>query len=244
MKKLLVYDYPTRLFHWIFAGLFIGAFGIAKLFDDESPLFSYHMILGLTLTVTVLLRVIWGIIGTKYVRFSSFQLNPKHLMEYFKDLLTGKTKKYLGHNPASSWAAITMFVLALGLGLTGYLMSQGQKETFEDLHEILANLFLATALAHVLGILFHTIRHKEMIGLSMLSGQKESDTSEGGISQPHLLTGFVFVIVICYFAISTFKNYDPQQRTVKVFGQLLQLGENETENEKDQGKNDNDDDDD
>jgi cytochrome b561 len=59
MDKAKVYDLPTRLFHWLFAGLFIAAFAIAKLIDDESPWFSQHMLLGMTLFVTTLLRVVW-----------------------------------------------------------------------------------------------------------------------------------------------------------------------------------------
>ena len=47
MKKISVYDLPTRFFHWLFASLFIAAFAIAKTVDDESPLFSYHMLAGL-----------------------------------------------------------------------------------------------------------------------------------------------------------------------------------------------------
>ena len=54
MNKTKVYDAPTRLFHWLFAGLFLGAFAIAKLTDDESAFFSQHMLLGMLLTALTL----------------------------------------------------------------------------------------------------------------------------------------------------------------------------------------------
>ncbi|NJL24690.1 MAG: hypothetical protein HC902_05655 [Calothrix sp. SM1_5_4] len=60
MDKAKVYDLPTRLFHWLFAGLFIAAFAIAKLADHESAWFPHHMLLGLILFVATMLRIIWG----------------------------------------------------------------------------------------------------------------------------------------------------------------------------------------
>lgn len=49
MKRELVYDLPTRIFHWMFAVLFLTAFVITKTVDDESAVFSYHMLAGLVL---------------------------------------------------------------------------------------------------------------------------------------------------------------------------------------------------
>lgn len=46
MKKKAVYDLPTRLFHWLFALLFLIAFIIAKTIDDESSLFPITCWLG------------------------------------------------------------------------------------------------------------------------------------------------------------------------------------------------------
>ena len=126
MKKISVYDLPTRFFHWLFAFLFITAFAIAKTVDDESPLFSYHMLAGLTIAFLLVLRFIWGFIGTTYARFSSFRLNPIELIQYVKDAVVTKTKTYLGHNPASSYAAVIMFACAIGLAISGILDRYGK----------------------------------------------------------------------------------------------------------------------
>ena len=114
MKRQLVYDLPTRLFHWLFAGLFLTAFVIAKTIDDDSSWFSFHSLAGLTLGFLVILRIVWGIFGTQHARFSNFALNPKDLLAYFKGILSGEKKEMgrtqsgleLGchHNDAfSSW---------------------------------------------------------------------------------------------------------------------------------------------
>ena len=105
MRQHLVYDLPTRIFHWLFAGLFLTAFVIAKTIDDESAIYSWHMLAGLTLSFVVVLRILWGFFGTQHARFSGFALNPMDLLSYFKGILTGEKRRWAGHNPASSWAA-------------------------------------------------------------------------------------------------------------------------------------------
>lgn len=227
-----VYDTPTRIFHWLFAGFFLTAFGITKIVDSESLVFSYHMLIGLTLFSLVLTRIVWGLIGSKHARFSGFALNPKDLFTYFNGILSGDKKRWAGHNPASSWAALLMIALSLGLGVTGFLMSTGQKETFEDIHELFANAFIITAILHVLGIILHTIRHKEMIGLSMINGKKENIIEGEQIHSNHNLFGVILLSIVAIVGFTVFKKFNPETRTLTFGNTTLQLGE---ENENQEG---------
>lgn len=227
MKKQLIYDLPTRVFHWLFAGLFVTAFVIAKTVDDDSPVYSYHMLAGLLLGFTVLMRIIWGFVGTKYARFSSFALHPKDLADYFRRIVSGDKKRWSGHNPASSWAGIIMMLFALGLGLTGYLMANGQKESFEDIHELLANGFLIVVLLHVAGVLLHALRHRDGIGMAMLDGQKREFVTNDTILNSRPAVALFFIVLVAGFSMHLFKNYNSQNQTLKLFGSTLQLGEAE-----------------
>jgi len=224
-----VYDWPVRFFHWIFAALFVSAFFIAQTFDDDSLQYPYHMMLGFTLAFVVLLRIAWGLIGTKYARFNSFELKPKALIQYMKDLLKKPGKIFIGHNPASSWAAIVMMVCSLGLAATGYLMVHGQKENFEEVHELFANLFLISAIGHVAGVIYHTIRHKDPIGLSMINGKKNTEMAVTGIKNNYLVIGLAFVVLAGGFGLHLFKNFDTTTQTLTVFGSSHQLGKIEKE---------------
>lgn len=227
MSKTRVYDLPTRLFHWLFASLFVGAYAIAKLVDSESPLFYQHMLLGLSLATLTLLRILWGLIGSKYARFGSFPLNPMRLLGYFRSLLTAKGERHLAHNPASAWAALVMMALALGLGITGYLMATGQKESFEDVHELLANAFAFVVVGHIAGVALHQLRHRDAIALSMLHGKKENANGELGIEKSHPFAAMVMAGILGVFVFHIYRNYDATQATTSVFGVKLQLGENE-----------------
>lgn len=231
MRNRLIYDLPTRLFHWLFAGLFVVSFLIAKTVDDDSPVFSYHMLAGLLLTSTVLLRILWGFIGSKHSRFASFALHPKDLMAYFAGLLSGDKRRWAGHNPASSWATLIMFALALGLGGTGYLMARGHKETFEDLHELLANGFLITVLIHIAGVVLHGLRHRDGIALAMLDGSKAGLSQTEAISSSRPAVALVFAGLVVAFAVHLGRNFDPQGQKLNFFGTTLQLGENEGHDE-------------
>ena len=227
MRNTLVYDLPTRLFHWLFSGLFLMSFIIGKTVDDEALAFSYHMLSGLLLGGLVVWRILWGFFGSQHARFIGFSLNPLDLKQYLLGILSGSKKRWAGHNPASSWAAVVMFTLALGLAVTGYLMSTGDKETFEDIHEVMANTFMVVAALHVAGVILHSVRHKDAIALSMVDGKKELSVPGVALRSPHRFAAVVLLALVVASGIQLFKNFDSQNKTLNVFGQTLQLGENE-----------------
>lgn len=226
MRKL-VYDLPTRLFHWLFAFLFLMAFFIGKTIDHESTTFIYHMLAGLSLGFIVFLRLIWGFAGTKHSKFSGFDLNIKNLFAYLQGILKNSKKKWAGHNPASSWAGIIMILLTIALVTTGILMTSGDRDAFEDIHEIFANTFIIVVIMHIAGILLHTVRHKEMIGLSMIDGKKEQVSEQDTINSANYQVGILFVALFIAFNFYIKNHLNLENKTLKLFGTTLQLGEAE-----------------
>jgi len=225
-NKTAVYDLPIRIFHWLFAFLFLGAYIIAENVDEESVLFSYHMMAGLTIVFMLVLRIFWGFAGTAYARFSSFKLKPIELMQYLKNAIFAKTKRYLGHNPASSYAAILMFISAFGLAVTGIFMSSGfENDLYEETHELLAKLFLITVIIHIIGIIYHHLKHRDSLWSSMLDGKKKSLTGAGGIKNMKKLTGIIFLVLTLSWMSYMYNQFDDKTRTLNLFGTELTLGE-------------------
>lgn len=223
----LVYDLPTRLFHWLFAGLFVTAYVIGTSME-HSPWFVYHMLAGLMLGALVILRVIWGLVGTRHARFSSFELNPLQLLAYFREMFTGEQRRWAGHNPASSWAALLMLALAAGLGITGYLMASGQGEQYEELeelHEVLANAFLGIALLHVAGVVLHVLRHRDQFPRSMVNGKKQDISETEAIKDARPMVAWLMVGVLAVWGIYLVQNLDPAAQQLTLFGSQLQLGD-------------------
>jgi cytochrome b len=168
-QRTLVWDLPTRAFHWLLALSFAGAYLTA----DSERLRDVHMLLGYTAFGLVVFRLLWGIFGTRYARFTALPLSPAAVLGYLKSLLTRSPRHYFGHNPAGSWAIVAMLLLVVTLGATGWAQAvEVGPEWLENLHEGLANGMLALVVVHVVAVLLSSALHRENLPRAMLSGYK------------------------------------------------------------------------
>lgn len=169
LQRTLVWDLPTRAFHWLLALSFAGAYVTA----DSERLRDLHMMLGYTAVGLVAFRLLWGVIGTRYARFAAFPLSPAAVFDYLKSLLARSPRHYLGHNPAGSWAIVGMLLLVVALGATGWAQAvEVGPEWLEDLHEGLANGMLALVVVHVAAVVVSSALHRENLPRAMVTGYK------------------------------------------------------------------------
>jgi cytochrome b len=244
MNKILVWDIPTRLFHWAFAASLTGAIAIGFLTDDDAPLFMTHMLLGIVAVFLLIMRLVMGLVGSRYARFASYPLRPGEAATYFASAVFSKTKRYAGNNPGSALAAVLMFLLVPALFITGAGIGGGE---VGEIHETLAWALLAVVALHIAGLVLHTIRHRESIGLSMITGKKTGEPADAiPSSQP--VWGVAFALAATAWIGGLFANHDAANVSVRLplIGASIQLGENESEeNEHGQsGRREHEDDDD
>lgn len=234
-SRILVWDLATRVFHWTFALGFAAAAVLALLLGEHSPYFPYHAIIGLTLVVMVVLRVVWGLIGTRYARFASFVYGPGAIIAYSRGVLTGKGARHVGHNPGSSVAIFLMLALMLGLGVTGYMMATGTRG-IKEVHELMSYAMLGVIGVHVLGVIVHTVRHRENITASMVHGHKLADPSMA-IRSAQPAVAVVLLLIAGAWAFGLARNYDAAtaQTRVPLLGTLLTLGEGPEGEESERG---------
>jgi cytochrome b len=225
MARTLVWDLPTRLFHWTFAFGFAIAAVIALGLGDDSPAFPLHALIGLVLGMAIALRVMWGLVGSRHARFASFAFGPRAVLGYFRAIVRGKGERHAGHNPGAAHGIFAMLALVSLLVATGIAMSFGA-DAAEDVHEVLAYLMIAAVLAHLAGIAVHTVMHRENIAASMVHGRKDCEASDG-IASPHLLAGAVFVVIVAAWAAALWSNYDHASATTRlpIVGTTISLGE-------------------
>jgi cytochrome b len=225
MKKVRVYELSLRLYHVTIAIGFMIAFVIAKTVDDESPIFSYHMLVGFILGAAGVARTILGLWGGRFSRFKSLLLGLRNLMQYGSDELKNTHRAYLGHNPASSWIAVSILGCILTLAGTGILMTgYGLKEQLEDLHGIVAHLFLLLVVVHVTGVMAHTLRHKDPIGLSMVSGRKSTAESRFTDEPAGWVAVGIFALSLSFFGAYLLESYDQVAGRVTLFGHSFKVG--------------------
>ncbi len=67
-RKILVWDAPVRVFHWLMVFSFAGAYLTA----ESERWRMLHVTLGYTMAGLVVFRIVWGLVGTRYARFSDF----------------------------------------------------------------------------------------------------------------------------------------------------------------------------
>ncbi len=227
MNRLLVWDLPTRLFHWLLVAGCGAAFVLALGAPEHSLAFDGHMLLGLALLPLLLFRVIWGFTGTRYARFRSFLFSPTEMLAYLTAMMTRSAQRHVGHNPAASYAIFAMLALLAGIGITGLLIPGGG-ELYEDLHKFLSYSLLALVGGHLLGVLFHTMAHKENIVLSMLTGRKAAAEGEG-ISSSRPVSAVIALVLLGTWAATLVTTYDTAARHLDIpfVGKSVQLGKSE-----------------
>lgn len=224
MKRILVWDAPVRLFHALLVTGFVAAFALAEFTDDEGPLFVVHMVLGLLVGLMTVLRILWGFMGSRYARFVAFEFRPRALLDYARGLFGAVTPQTsMGHNPATSYAVLFMLAAALGLAATGFIMASGGGDAFEEVHELLAFGLLAIAVVHVLGVLWHSLRHRDGIVLAMIDGKKLG-AQEAAISSSRPVAALTGLGVTALAATWLLAGYDANLGRVTLPGAGLSIG--------------------
>jgi cytochrome b len=173
-QKTRVWDLPVRIFHWSLAASFAGAYVLS----ESERLRNVHVMLGYSVLGLIAFRVLWGLIGSRYARFSSFLYGPGAALRYLRDASAGRPGHYAGHNPAGSWAVYAMLLLGVATGISGYLnFNEVGGEGMEEIHGVLANTWLAVVGMHVAGVIFSSIAHRENLARAMLTGYKQGADS-------------------------------------------------------------------
>lgn len=226
MNKILVWDIPARLLHWAFAVSLSAALAIGFLVDDEQPLFQLHMLFGLVALFLVAVRLVMGVVGSRYSRFSSFPVHGGEVFGYLVSAVVAKTRRYAGNNPGSALAAVLMFLLVPALFFSGVGFNG---KPLEDLHEVLAWGLAVVIGLHLLGLAWHTWRHRENIALSMITGRKEGDPAEA-IRSSHPVWGAILLVGAGLWIGALFARHNSAQASVVLpgLGVTVQLGESES----------------
>ena len=175
MQKILVWDLPVRLGHW----LMVGGFALTWLTGDSETFRLVHVIAGATVLAVATFRLPWGFIGSRYARFVDFVHGPATVKDYALSLLRLQPNHHVGHNPAGGWAIVALLGLALLTGISGWATyNELAGHWLEELHEGLASAMLTVVIVHVAGVVSGSLVHGENLVRAMLTGRKEGSPEE------------------------------------------------------------------
>ncbi|HKF61685.1 MAG TPA: cytochrome b/b6 domain-containing protein [Dongiaceae bacterium] len=166
--SIRVWDPIVRVFHWGFA----AAVFLALMSDEDRAL---HEAAGYAALALILVRILWGFLGPRHARFSSFVRSPGAVLTYLKDAAGLRARRYLGHNPAGSAMILLLLAMVATAGISGWLSETDRffgVAWVEDLHRASANALIALIAFHVAGVVFSSVMHGENLVRAMITGRK------------------------------------------------------------------------
>ena len=209
--KVRIWDWPTRLFHWLLVVLIPLQWWTA-----EQDMMDLHMLSGTLLLGLLLFRLIWGVIGSSTARFTNFVKGPRAVASY----LSGRAVHVLGHNPLGGWSVMAMLALLstqVGLGLfasdedglnsgpLSHLIDADLSEDIAEAHEQLFDLLLVLIGLHVAAILFYALFRRQNLVGPMLVGSGEAPE---GTAPMQAVPAWRFVLATAVAALAAWWLYN------------------------------------
>ncbi|OXC74994.1 cytochrome b/b6 domain-containing protein [Caballeronia sordidicola] len=180
-RPVLVWDVPTRLFHWLVVVLVAAAYATSEL-----NWMGWHVRIGEMLLTLVLFRLLWGFFGSDTARFRNFMSAPAAAWQHLRHVLRREADLQVGHNSAGGWMVLLLLALLLGETLSGLYVNNDVADdgpltqwvpasianAITALHTILWDALLAAVALHVLAIAVYAVAKGHNLLRPMLTGRK------------------------------------------------------------------------
>jgi cytochrome b len=208
-RVVLVWDAPTRIFHWLVVVLVAAAYLTWQL-----NWMTWHAWAGETLLALLLFRLLWGLFGSETARFSHFVVAPRAAWRYLAHELRREPDRKVGHNPAGGWMVLLLLALLLGETLTGLYVANDVADegpmteltpapianAITALHTIFWDMLLAAILLHVVAILVYAVAMRHNLVTPMITGRK---TLPAGVSRPRIAGSARAILLLACSVLAT-----------------------------------------
>lgn len=183
-QNVRVWDLPTRVFHWTLALAIVGSVVSAKVGGNAMV---WHFRFGSVVLALIVFRIVWGLVGGRWSRFSSFLYAPGTVLRYLRGQSRPDEHLDVGHNPLGSFSVFALLGLlalqvATGLVADDEIANVGPLNRFvgsatvqqaTGWHQELGQwLLIALVLLHIGAVLFYLFRKKQNLVRPMLVGDK------------------------------------------------------------------------
>lgn len=180
-SKILIWDAPIRLFHWLTAALVLAAYITWQL-----DWMNWHAKAGYAVLTLVVFRLLWGFAGSDTARFSRFVASPRLALTHLKEVFRREPDRQVGHNPAGAWMVLLLLGLLFGETLSGLYVANDVADqgpltelvparianAITAAHWIFWDLLLAAVALHVLAIAIYAIAKGHNLLTPMITGRK------------------------------------------------------------------------
>ncbi|WP_320035873.1 cytochrome b/b6 domain-containing protein [Halarcobacter sp.] len=215
--RTYVWSFLGRISHWLLVISLFSCF-ITSFYEE---LLTLHVSIGIVVFGMLMMKIVWGVIGPKYARWSDFKFALKDLKFYFVEKIRNRYRTIQpGHNPASSWFAflVTWFgIICCTSGFLLYGIQEGngifsslnekyisKSEILDSTHIFLAYLLLVMIFAHVSGVLIEQFYHKTNMVMAMVSGYKKAKGEDITTTFRMKLLGSLYIIGVLIIAVYSY----------------------------------------
>lgn len=178
MRRIRIWDLPTRIFHWVLAFCVVGSFVTVKIGGNAM---NWHGRIGVAVVGLLVFRLAWGFLGPTYARFSQFVRGPRAIREYLRGQWRGE-----GHNPLGALSVLAMLGTLVLLVATGVfanddiafegplyaLVGKEFSDRMASIHRLIEPLIILLVLAHLGAITYYVWFRKQILIMPMITGWK------------------------------------------------------------------------
>jgi len=203
VEKRLVWDLPTRVFHWLLAldilALYLSA-------EGGTPKMEWHFRFGYVALGLVAFRIVWGFVGPRHARFATFLVGPRKLFAYLRGFLKRDSAPAPGHNPAGALMVIVILLMvglqavsglftyddiAFGGPYYGYKGGELQG-VMGSIHHRNFSILQWLILAHIGAVLFYLFYKRQNLIGAMFHGRKPANV----VSETEAISGSRLVLAV------------------------------------------------
>lgn len=184
---MAAWDLPTRLFKWGLVALVLSAYLTHK---GGDAWIRWHIWNGYAVLVLVVFRLLWGLFGSSTARFANWVTWPWTALGYAADLVRGRARPYLSHNPLGGWMIILLLALVGSQAVAGLFTVDNNgmyggpfanlefgdptpvQKALSRYHHAAFNFLLAFVAVHVGVNLFYQFVKKDPVVQAMITGRK------------------------------------------------------------------------
>ncbi len=199
-----VTDAPTRMFHWLFALSFLGAYVTA----DGERWRLLHVTLGYTMAGLLGWRVLYGLIGPRHAGLGLLWRKLTVLPAWLRSLSAASSVSSVnwrqGQNLLMALAVVLLLVMVVPLVLSGYGTYNEWGDVLggdwlEELHEFFGEAFLMVVLGHLALIAGLSVLRRKNQAAPMLTGRIEGTGPDLVKHNRAWLAGILLMAVLAYW---------------------------------------------
>ena len=220
LRKVRIWDRPTRIFHWVLVVLFVVCF-----MSGRNGHFDIHIPAGQALLVLVVARILWGFAGSDPSRFRAFVRPLREIAAYLPTLAKRAPGGYPGHNPLGGLSVVAMLLALLvqtGLGVfaldvdglyegpLSFLVSYDAARQAAELHAIVVDVILVLVGLHLAAILFYRLYKRERLVKPMVTGWASLPLGDRPV--PRLESDWRALLILALAAAAILGGFELAQR--------------------------------